>query len=86
LIANGNWVGSGFVLGTAVLTPEGKLEEHPALRIGLAVLATAWFLVMRVTMQRRIRQIREREAAEDLEGRDAPDPVARTTPVAPAER
>lgn len=64
VIANAVWVGSGFLLGTAVLTPEGKLEEHPALRIGLALLAMAWFLVMRHTMQRRIRAIREREAAE----------------------
>lgn len=64
VIANGVWVGGGFLLGTAVLTEDGKLEEHPAIRLGLAVGATAWFLIMRETMQRRIRAIREREAAE----------------------
>lgn len=64
LIANSVWVGSGFMLGTAVLDEDGKLEEHPALRIGLAVAGMAWFLVMREVMQRRIRSIREREAAQ----------------------
>lgn len=63
-IANAVWVGGGFILGTAVLDEDGKLEEHPALRIGLALAATAWFLIMRETMQRRIRAIRAREAAE----------------------
>lgn len=65
VIANSVWVYAGFLLGTAVLTEEGKLEQHPALRIGLAVAATAWFLVMRETMQRRIRSIRAREAADE---------------------
>ena len=64
VIANSVWVGGGFIFGTAVLDEEGKLEQHPALRIGLAVAATAWFLVMRETMERRMRAIREREAAE----------------------
>jgi len=64
VIANSVWVGGGFIFGTAVLDDDGKLQEHPALRIGLALAATAWFLVMRETMQRRIRSIREREAAD----------------------
>lgn len=64
VIANSVWVGGGFIFGTAVLDEDGKLEQHPALRIGLAVAATAWFLIMREAMQRRIKSIREREAAE----------------------
>ncbi len=64
VIANSVWVGGGFILGTAVLDDDGKLEQHPALRIGLALGATAWFMIMRETMQRRIRAIRERESAE----------------------
>ena len=64
VIANTVWVGAGFILGTAVLDEDGKLNQHPALRIGLAVAATVWFMVMREAMQRRIRAIREREAAE----------------------
>ena len=64
IIANSVWVGGGFLLGTAVLDEDGKLEQHPALRIGLALAATAWFLIMREAMQRRIRSIRAREAAE----------------------
>jgi len=72
VIANAVWVGGGFILGTAVLTEDGKLEQHPAIRLGLAAAATVWFLVMRETMQRRIRSIREREAreAEEREQRE----------------
>jgi membrane protein DedA with SNARE-associated domain len=64
IIANSVWVGGGFIFGTAVLDEDGKLEQHPALRIGLAVAATAWVLIMQEAMQRRIRSIRKREAAE----------------------
>ncbi len=76
VIANAVWVGGGFILGTAVLTEDGKLEQHPAIRLGLAAAATVWFLVMRETMQRRIRSIREREAreAEEREQRGERDP------------
>ena len=70
VIANAVWVFGGFIFGTAVLTEDGKLEEHPALRIGLALAATAWFLVMRETMQRRIRAIRAREQEQE-EAREA---------------
>lgn len=62
-IANTAWVGAGVVFGTAVLTDEGKLEEHPLLRIGLAVLAAAWFLVVQRAFQRRMEELR-REATE----------------------
>ena len=64
VIANSVWVGGGFIFGTAVLDEDGKLEQHPALRIGLALGATAWFLIMRETMQRRIRAIQAREEAD----------------------
>jgi len=63
-ISNTVWVGSGFILGTAVLTEEGKLEEHPAIRLGLAAVATAWFMVMHHLMERRMREIKQRESAE----------------------
>ncbi|MCK9487455.1 MAG: DedA family protein [Dehalococcoidia bacterium] len=82
VIANAVWVGGGFLLGTAVLTEDGKLEEHPAIRLGLAAAATAWFLVMRETMQRRIRSIREREARE-AEARAALDLDAPESPESP---
>jgi membrane-associated protein len=63
VIANTVWVGSGFILGTAVLTEEGKLEEHPAIRLGLAAVATAWFMLMHHLMERRMRELRRRDAA-----------------------
>jgi membrane protein DedA with SNARE-associated domain len=62
-IANGIWVGSGFVLGRAVLTDEGILEESPVVRIGLIVLGLAWFLVVRQVFARRVQAIRDRDAA-----------------------
>jgi membrane protein DedA with SNARE-associated domain len=56
-VANAIWVGSGAVLGTAVLTPDGRLQQHPLLRIGLAVLGVAWFLLFRNIVQRRMREL-----------------------------
>ncbi|MFA7248639.1 MAG: DedA family protein [Dehalococcoidia bacterium] len=60
------WIGAGFVFGTAVLNDDGSLKESPFIRIGLAVIATAWFLVMRGLFERRMREFRAREAAERI--------------------
>lgn len=62
-IANLIWVGSGFLLGRAVLTEDGTLDESPVVRVGLIVLGLGWFLVMRYVFARRVREIQEREAA-----------------------
>jgi len=67
VISNTVWVGAGFVLGTAVLTEDGKLNEHPAVRLGLAGVAMAWFLVMQHLMSRRMREIEARDAAATAE-------------------
>ena len=67
-IANTAWVGAGAIFGTAVLTDEGKLEEHPLLRIGLAVVAAAWFIVVQRAFQRRMEEL-QREAAERADAR-----------------
>jgi len=76
VVANSVWVGGGYLLGTAVLTDEGKLEEHPAIRLGLAGLAMAWFLIMQTTMKRRIRQIQAEEAAAaEAVSEDSQEPV-----------
>lgn len=64
VISNSIWVGAGFVLGTAVLTEDGKLNEHPAVRLGFGAVAMVWFLVMQHLMSRRMREIEAREAAE----------------------
>jgi membrane protein DedA with SNARE-associated domain len=61
-IANAIWVGSGAILGTAVLTDDGRLEQHPALRIGLALGGVLWFLLLRRVVQGRLRQLAERPA------------------------
>ncbi len=62
-IANGIWVGSGFILGRAVLNDDGTLDESPVVRIGLIVVGLAWFFLMRYIFARRMREIRERDEA-----------------------
>lgn len=57
LISNAVWVGAGAILGTAVLTEEGTLKQHPALRIGLFVLAMTWFVVMQHLATQRLRAL-----------------------------
>jgi membrane protein DedA with SNARE-associated domain len=56
IIANTVWVGGGAVFGTTVLTEDGTLEQHPLLRIGLAVLAVAWFLLVQREVMRRLEE------------------------------
>ena len=72
LIANLVWVGSGAVFGRAVLTERGTLEQHPALRIGIIVLAVAWLLVARRTLRSRRRGL-DLEAERAEEGVSAPE-------------
>jgi len=61
LIANFVWVGSGFLLGRAVLNEDGTLDQSPVVRIGLIVVGLGWFFVMRYVFARRMREIRELE-------------------------
>lgn len=68
VIANVVWVGSGAALGQAVLTEDGTLEQHPALRIGLAVGATVWLLLVTRAFGRRRAELR---ASADAEARQA---------------
>jgi membrane protein DedA with SNARE-associated domain len=63
LISNAVWVGSGALFGTAVLSEDGTLKQHPALRIGLFVLALGWFYGMQTLARRRMRQLEALEAA-----------------------
>lgn len=74
-ISNSVWVGAGFVLGTAVLTDEGKLNEHPAVRLGLAAVAALWFMTMHYLLSRRMREIEARDAAAAEPSEAAPGEV-----------
>ncbi|MEX2375413.1 MAG: DedA family protein [Dehalococcoidia bacterium] len=76
VISNSVWVGAGFVLGTAVLTEDGKLNEHPAVRLGLAAVAAVWFMTMHYLMSRRMREIEARDAAATQSGEAEPKRVA----------
>ena len=71
LISNAVWVGAGALFGTAVLREDGTLNQHPALRVGLVVLAVAWFYAMQILARRRMREL---EAVESLEAAAAMPP------------
>ena len=47
VISNTGWVGAGWLLGQAVLTEEGTLEPHPALRLSLAAVAVVLYVLFR---------------------------------------
>ena len=58
------WMGTGAVLGRAVLTERGTLEQHPALRIGLIALAVVWVALVQGALIRRRRREQAQAAAE----------------------
>ncbi|MDP6604762.1 MAG: DedA family protein [Dehalococcoidia bacterium] len=59
VIANVAWVGAGALLGRAILTEDGTLEQHPALRVGLIVAGVAYFLFLQRAVLRRRGQLQE---------------------------
>ena len=65
VFSNAVWVGTGAVLGQAVLTERGTLEPHPALRIGVVVAATVWFLLVQRSVGRRLRELRAERVADE---------------------
>ena len=72
-VANGVWIGGGALFGAAVLTPDGRLEQHPALRIGLLIAGAVWFLLMQRAVQSRMRTLTRAPSAT------APDAAADRT-------
>ena len=65
VISNTGWVGAGWLLGQAVLTEDGTLEQHPVLRLGLAAIAVALYLLFRREYARAYGRVTaEAEAAE----------------------
>jgi membrane-associated protein len=66
VIANVAYMGAGAVLGRAVLTEDGRLNEHPALRIGLGIAAMFWVLFVRREMER----VRAEQAAIERDEAD----------------
>jgi len=69
------WIFAGFAFGTALLQEDGTLKESPVIRIGLVVVAMAWFIVARQLFERRLRQVRraEEEAAAVVPVDGVPD-------------
>lgn len=66
-IANAVWMGAGAILGRAVLNPDGTLNEHPLLRLGLVAAVLFWVLVV----QREVNKNRLRRRAEQEAQREA---------------
>jgi len=73
VIANVIWVGAGAVVGSATLTEQGTLEQHPALRLGVLALATVWVLVAQRSVMQRWRQIRAEDVAGTIDGSGGTD-------------
>jgi membrane-associated protein len=67
ILANTAYMGAGALLGRAVLTPDGRLLEHPALRIGLFVAAGFWVWLVSREWQRTKALALTKQAAEVLE-------------------
>jgi membrane protein DedA with SNARE-associated domain len=63
VIANVIWVGTGALFGSAILTDDGRLKEHPALRIGLVVVAILWFFLLQGIITRRWSEVTEADPA-----------------------
>ena len=72
VIANSIWIGSGALLGRAVLTDDGQLEQHPLLRVGLLVAALTWLVLMRRVVNRKLAALRAGESPEPGAGEPAP--------------
>lgn len=61
------WITVGYAFGAALLQDDGTLKESPVVRIGLVVVAMAWFFVVRHLFERRLRQARAEEALASAE-------------------
>jgi membrane protein DedA with SNARE-associated domain len=64
------WVGLGYVLGQVVLTEDGRLKDHPSVRIGFIVLGVVSALVAQHLYERKRAEIEAAEAragAQDAE-------------------
>lgn len=64
VLADSIWVGAGAIFGRTLVTEEGTLSQHPALRVTLYVAAIAWVLVAQREVIRAYTRHREQEAAE----------------------
>lgn len=72
VIANSIWIGSGALLGRAILTDDGRLEQHPLLRIGLVVAALTWLVLMRRVVNGKLAALRAGEPPQPGESESAP--------------
>ena len=65
VVFNAVWVVGGYAFGALLLEADGRLNESPIVRIGLAVVAMGWFLVMRQLFERRMRETQAAEARHE---------------------
>ena len=72
IVFNTVWITAGYVFGAVLLREDGTLKESAVIRIGLVVVALAWFLAVRYLFERRMREMRAvAEAVRGDESRDA---------------
>lgn len=64
LLANAAWVGAGAILGKAVLTADGRLQEAPALRLALIGAGAVWLWFMVREVRRTARLVHEADSAQ----------------------
>ena len=68
------WIAVGYAFGATLLQDNGTLKESPVVRVGLVVVAMAWFFVVRHLFERRLREVRAAEAlASTSETSTSPD-------------
>lgn len=78
VIANSVWVGAGVIFGRTLLTEDGTLQQHPALRITLYLAAVVWVLflqreVLKAVGRERAKRIDSAEGADGVEGAEGPE-------------
>lgn len=64
VIADTVWVGAGAIFGRALVTEDGTLSQHPALRVTLYVAAVGWVLLAQREVLRAYARHRTQQAAE----------------------
>jgi membrane protein DedA with SNARE-associated domain len=85
LIANAVFVGAGYLLGTYLLTPEGTIQPHPAIRLGLGAVGVVYLLLMARAYRGRVAAHHRREAQRARGVTGAPVTPAATSSSDPRE-
>ena len=78
VLGNVVYMGAGAILGRAILTEDGRLNEHPALRIGFFIAAVVWVIFVRREIERT--RTLQRTEADRLDAANAASAVPESAP------